>query len=129
MHESGVIVYGLSSKNPLGYDVHGEHSAISSARIFDKDKNKFNVLVSMTKSEDGNYKVKAPCGICRELLRYHYPNMYTIVPHPISKKLVKIMIKYLLPYPYMSSKVPEESKLDKHIDFVPKRINKKSSKK
>ena len=128
MHESGVIVYGISSKNPMGYDVHGEHAVISAARIFDQDKSKYNAIVSLTKSDDGKYKVKAPCGICRELLRYHYPNMYAIVPHPITKKLVKVVNKYLLPYPYMSTKLPEESKLDKHIDFVPKRMSKKNKK-
>lgn len=130
-HESGTIIYGISSKNPMGYDVHGEHAAIGQARIFDKDKSKYLTIVSMTKSDDGKYKVKAPCGICRELLRYHYPNMYAIVPHPITKKLVKVVIKYLLPYPYMSTKLPDEAKLEEHTDFIPqqKRQSKKKSKK
>ena len=66
---------------------------------------------------NNTYKIKSPCGICRELLRYHYPNLYIIVPYNleitiITKKnfsnLKKIRSKYLLPYPYVSSKLPEK---------------------
>jgi cytidine deaminase len=118
LHESGHIIYGVSIKNPMGNDVHGEHAAISAARVFDKDKTKYVSIVSLTRSEDRNYKIKAPCGICRELLRYHYPNMYSLVPHPITKKIVKVISKYLLPYPYMSTKLPEESKLEEQNVFI-----------
>ncbi len=129
-HKDGNIIYGISCKNPMGYDVHGEHVAIGQARIYDQDKSKYLSIVSLTKSDDGNYKVKAPCGICRELLRYHYPNIYAIVPHPLTKKLVKVVLKYLLPYPYISTKLPEEAKLEEHVDFVTKqKSNKKKGKK
>ncbi len=115
MHESGEILYGLCSKSPLGYDVHGEHACISQAHIFDKNKENYCVLTSMSNSAP--YKVKAPCGICRELLRYHYPNLPIIVPHPnIPDKLVKVISKYLLPYPYVSTKLHDEAKWSENID-------------
>ncbi len=127
MHKSGVIQYGLCSKSPLGYDVHGEHAVLSQARLFDKEKDNYVSLVSMTHT--GNYKVKAPCGICRELLRYHYPNLPIIVPHPITGKFVKIISKNLLPYPYVSTKMPESAKLTENVELLTKKSNKKDRKK
>ena len=122
IHKDNKIIYGLSSKSPLGYDVHGEHALVGNAYIYDNNNDNFLSLANMTRSLpdiNGNntYKIKSPCGICRELLRYHYPNLYIIVPYNleitiITKKnfsnLKKIRSKYLLPYPYVSSKLPEK---------------------
>lgn len=116
LHNSGKILYGLAAKCPMGYDVHGEHALMSQARIHDKDKSNYISMVSMTYT--GNMKVKAPCGICRELLRYHYPNLCIIVPHPITGKFVKITSKNLLPYPYVSTKLPDDAKLEKNVELV-----------
>lgn len=113
LHNSGIIQYGLASLSPLGYDVHGEHAVLSQARIFDKNKKNYVSLVAIS----GKNKLKAPCGICRELIRYHYPEIYVIVPHHKTGKLVKIMAKYLLPYPYVSTQLPEESKLDDNVEI------------
>jgi hypothetical protein len=44
--------------------------------------------------------------------------MYSLVPHPITKKIVKVISKYLLPYPYISTKLPEESKLEEQNVFI-----------
>jgi cytidine deaminase len=119
LHKSGIIHYGLASKSPLAYDVHGEHAVLSQARIFDKNKQNYLSLVAISAKN----KLKAPCGICRELIRYHYPEIYVIVPHHKTGKLVKIMAKYLLPYPYVSTQLPEKSKLDDNveIEYVQKR--------
>lgn len=119
LHKSGIIQYGLASKSPLGYDVHGEHAVLSQARIFDKNKKNYLSLVAISSKN----KLKAPCGICRELIRYHYPEIYVIVPHHKTGKLVKVMAKYLLPYPYISTQLPEESKLDDNVEinYVQKR--------
>jgi cytidine deaminase len=123
LHNSGTIQYGLASKSPLGYDVHGEHAVLSQARIFDKNKKNYVSLVAIS----GKNKLKAPCGICRELIRYHYPEIYVIVPHHKTGKLVKIMAKYLLPYPYVSTQLPEKSKLDDNveIEYVQKKRRRK----
>jgi cytidine deaminase len=131
LHKDNKIIYGLSSKSPLGYDVHAEHALVGNAYIYDDNSENFLSLVSMTRSlPDVNsndlYKIKAPCGICRELLRYHYPNLYIIVPRnseitTITKKnfndLIKIKSKYLLPYPYISSKLPALSKIKDDIEL------------
>jgi cytidine deaminase len=123
LHNSGIIHFGLASKSPLGYDVHGEHAVLSQARIFDKNKKNYLSLVAISAKN----KLKAPCGICRELIRYHYPELYVIVPHPKTGKLVKIMAKYLLPYPYISTQLPEASKLDDNVEV--KYIQKKKKNK
>jgi cytidine deaminase len=131
IHKDNKIIYGLSSKSPLGYDVHAEHALVGNAHIYDNNNDNFLSLISMTRSFqdiDGNntYKIKAPCGICRELLRYHYPNLYIIVPRNpeitiITKRnlndLIKIKSKYLLPFPYISSKLPLESKIEDDIEI------------
>jgi ribosomal protein S18 acetylase RimI-like enzyme/cytidine deaminase len=124
LHKNGHIVYGLSSTNPLGNDVHGEHSAISQAHIYDKNKENFISLVCMTppKNNDTKYRIKAPCGICRELLKQFYPNIYIIVPDNDPIQSVKIISKYLLPFPYVSSRVPVVEKLE----FDYKIFNKKT---
>ena len=115
LHNDNKIIYGLSSKSPLGYDVHTEHVLVANAYIYDNNNKNFLSLVSMSRSLPdvyGNniYKIKAPCSICRELLRYHYPNLYIIVHRnleitTITKRnfndLIKIKSKYLLPFPYI----------------------------
>jgi cytidine deaminase len=119
MHKTGHVVYGLSARNPLGNEIHGEHSVISQAHIFDNNRENFIAIVSMTKSKDSmDYKIKAPCGMCRELLRYYYPNMYSIVRSHNSNDIIKVINKYLLPYPYVSTKLPDASKLNENINIV-----------
>jgi cytidine deaminase len=113
IHKDGHIVYGLSSTNPLGNDVHGEHTVISQAHIYDKNNENFIGLVCMTKPKDNTkYRIKAPCGVCRELIKQFYPNIYVIVPDNDPTKFIKIISKYLLPYPYVSSRVPNPEKLN-----------------
>ena len=135
-HGDGSYIYGISSNCPLGNDVHAESTLVANAFIYDKNKNNFLSLICMTKNnniseeQDDNvikYKIKAPCGICRELLRYHFPNIYIIVPKnsdiilleesELQENLVKIKAKYLLPFPYVSTKLPVESKIKKNTVF------------
>ncbi len=119
LHKDGTILYGLSTKNPMGYDVHGEHSAVSQAHIYDQNPENYVTIVSMTKSKSKNkkYKFKGPCGICRELLRHLYPNCYVISPEHTKNSPKKIMCKYLLPFPYTSSKLRRKSMLNKDINI------------
>ena len=74
----------------------------------------------MTRTTDKKYKIKSPCGICRELIRFHYPDLYIIVPKCTDvitvddinlNELIKIKAKYLLPFPYVSSKLPDDCKI------------------
>jgi len=122
LHNTNHILYGISSNSPLGYDVHGEHVAIGNCHVFDKNNKNFCSLVSLTRTTDKKYKIKSPCGICRELIRYHYPDLYIIVPKCTDvitvddnnfNELIKIKAKYLLPYPYISSKLPDDCKIKK----------------
>lgn len=119
LHKDGTILYGLSSKNPMGYDVHGEHSAVSQAHIYDQNSENYITIVSMTKSKSkrNKYKFKGPCGICRELLRHLYPNAYIISPEHTKGIPKKILCKYLLPFPYTSSKLKRKSILNKDVNI------------
>jgi len=54
------------------------------------------------------------------LIKYHYPDLYIIVPKSTDvitvddnnfNELIKIKAKYLLPYPYVSSKLPDDCKI------------------
>ena len=133
-HSDGTFIYGISSNCPLGNDAHAESTLIANAFIYDINKNNFFSLVCMTKynkysdeNEENKYKIKAPCGICRELLRYHFPNLHVIVPkcsdtvlleeNELCDNLIKIKAKYLLPFPYVSTKLPIESKIKKNTVF------------
>ena len=122
---SGEILYGLASRSPMGSDAHAEPAVVSAARIRDPVRTNFTTIVCITSTG----KFKAPCGSCRELLKHHFPHVNVIVPDPsiavptplppnYIDNLVKINIKYLLPYPYQNGDIREESKLDKNIDVT-----------
>jgi len=135
LHKDGTILYGLAARSPLANNVHGEHAAVSQARIKDKNRNNFTTIVCMSVKQ----KFKSLCGNCRELIKHHYPNINIILPDPSEKKvlpplpgsgsaseplvvqkLVKIKAKYLLPYPYESGETLPESELDVNIDVTKK---------
>ena len=50
IHKDNNIIFGISSKSPLGYDVHGEHVLVGNAYIYDNNHNNFLSLVNMTRS-------------------------------------------------------------------------------
>jgi len=135
LHKDGTILYGLAARSPLANNVHGEHAAVSQARIKDTNRNNFTTIVCMSVKQ----KFKSLCGNCRELIKHHYPNINIILPDPSEKKvlpplpgsgsaseplvvqkLVKIKAKYLLPYPYESGETLPESELDVNIDVTKK---------
>ena len=134
-HNDGTYIYGISSNCPLGNDIHAESTLVANAFIYDKNKNNFLSLICMTrhfihseeKHNNAKYKIKSPCGICREVLRYHFPNIHVIVPkcsdtilleeNELYDNLLKIKAKYLLPFPYVSTKLPLESKIKKNTVF------------
>ena len=75
-----------------------------------------------------------PCGICRELLRFHYPDIDVILVDESTKdsKIIKIKSKYLLPFPYYKIRKKEKEAFVKetwccrgHNDDKFNRINKK----
>ena len=119
------ILYGLASRSPMGSDAHAEPAVVSAARLRDPIRTNFTTIVCITSTG----KFKAPCGSCRELLKHHFPHVNVIVPDPsiavptplppnYIDNLVKINVKYLLPYPYQNGDIREESKLDKNIDVT-----------
>ena len=83
-HKDGPMVKGVSSKSPTGEGVHAEPVAASAAYLEDPTASSWISIACLVVPEEGKIqiKVKSSCGICREFLRYHYPNIYVITPDP-----------------------------------------------
>lgn len=120
--ENGDLLFSLQTSSPMGQDIHAEHTLIQTLYKYEiergmanKGKLSLNYLMLVCVNSKG--MIKAPCGICRELLKHYLPNTYVIVKNDIIGKYhdstmpyVMIQAKYLLPYPYISSsKVNKES--------------------
>jgi len=98
------IYFGLSIKTPNGNNICGEPIAFSTAQNNSKTK-KYKSIVAI-KGKFQPEKIIPPCGICRELFNFHCPDIDVIID--IEKiGLRKIKAKYLLPYPYFSTRYPE----------------------
>lgn len=105
------IAIGLSCNSPTGNTSHGESAAISSAYLVDPSPNSWISIVSLVPSSE--IKIKSPCGICRELLNYHHPDIYVIVQEPLKK----IKAKYLLPFPYVNTEINKNSIWENGIEI------------
>ncbi len=103
------MFFGLSQGSPSGVSICGEPCALSQATLKSKT-GKFKTIVSLRGKLEPPLVIP-PCGICRELLRYHYPNINVIILDESSEKhqLKKIKSKYLLPYPYYKTRKQERN--------------------
>jgi len=98
--------FGISIKSPNGLNICAEPCTICNADMNSKSK-KYNTIVAV-KGKDEPPSIIPPCGICRELLNFHYPDIYVIIQK--KDELKKIKAKYLLPYPYFSTRFPDRKK-------------------
>jgi len=102
------MFFGLSQASPSGLNICAEPCALSNANLKSKTR-KFKSIVSFRgKSDPPN--ILSPCGICRELLRFHYPNLNVIVVDESNEKhtVFKMKAKYLLPFPYYKTRSKEK---------------------
>jgi cytidine deaminase len=122
--EDGNLFFSLATSSPMGNDIHAEHSLIQTLHKYEVEKykiknkllqKKYPILICI----NSRGIIKAPCGICRELLKHYLPNTYVILKNDIlgndhknqnQNDLIMIKSKFLLPYPYISSsKINPES--------------------
>lgn len=98
----GVSQYGV----PIGYCAE---PAARSAMLLGSPDNKARTIVALRGKTDPP-SVISPCGTCRDFLRFYEPNGYVIIQdpnHPSNPgRLKKIQTKYLLPFPYYSTRFP-----------------------
>ena len=103
------MFFGLSQSSPSGLNICAEPSAISNATLNSKTKKFKSIVAIRGKSEP--MTILPPCGICRELLRFHYPNIDVIIMDESGEtdKILKLKAKYLLPYPYFKTRKKEKN--------------------
>jgi cytidine deaminase len=101
--------FGLAQSSPSGLNICAEPCAFSIANIKSKTK-KFKSIVAI-RGKSNPMTILSPCGICRELLRFHYPNIDVILVDESTEnhKIVKLKSKYLLPFPYYKTRQKEKN--------------------
>ncbi len=94
---SGKVYAGVHLESP-GVDVCAEWTALGMA--VSAGEREFSCVVAVRPSGPGGSQpeVMSPCGVCRELLHFHAPDIDVIVPTPQGPR--KVSISELLPIPY-----------------------------
>ena len=95
--KSGNVYVGINLKT--SHSVCAEQVAIGNA--YACGEREFETIVAV--QLDNNYQphIVAPCGLCRYIFDKLDLNMFIIVPN--GKKLAKVNVKDLLPYPYVKN--------------------------
>ena len=94
---SGEVFAGVHLESP-GVDVCAEWVALGMAAS--AGRRELECIVAVRRAGPGGSQpgVMSPCGVCRELLYYHAPELDVIVPTPDGPR--KVGICELLPLPY-----------------------------
>ena len=95
---SGRIYTGVHLES-TGHDVCAEPVALGSAAAAGERDFACIVAVAMPAEGDSGPHVLSPCGVCRELLTCHWPDMDVIVAD--RGRLGKVRARDLLPAPYV----------------------------
>jgi cytidine deaminase len=93
--KKGRVFTGLHLDSP-GIDICAEAIAVGSA--ISAGARDLDTIVAVALDMEMNPQVLPPCGLCRELLLYHAPDISVIVPD--GRTLLKAPIRELLPLPY-----------------------------
>ena len=100
---SGRIYTGVHLESP-GHDVCAEPVALGSAAAAGERDFACIVAVALRSQRDGQPRVLSPCGVCRELLMCHWPELDVIVV--VGGRLRKTRARELLPAPYVRPRSP-----------------------
>ncbi|MBR2969744.1 MAG: cytidine deaminase [Clostridia bacterium] len=93
--KSGKIYIGMNIKN--SHSICAEQVAIGQALA--NGEREFDTIVAVRVDKEGNANVVSPCGLCRYVFsQLEIFDMRVIVPD--GKKLIKVKVSELLPYPY-----------------------------
>ena len=95
---SGKIYTGVHLES-TGHDVCAEPVALGAAAAAGERDFACIVAVAMRRKNDRRPRVLSPCGVCRELLTCHWPEMEVIVA--VRGELRKTLARELLPAPYI----------------------------
>ena len=92
-----------SDKIYVGMNLKSSHSVCSEqvaiGQAFANGEREFKTIVAVQLDNNHNPHIVSPCGLCRYVFDKLNLNMLVIVPQ--GKKLTKVKIKDLLPYPYI----------------------------
>ena len=97
--KSGKIYKGVNLKT--SHSVCAEQVAIGQA--FACGERDLETIVAV-KYENGQIDVLSPCGLCRYIFNKFNLKFNVIVPDIKAKKIIKVKVKDLLPYPYVNDK-------------------------
>jgi cytidine deaminase len=95
--KTGRVFTGLHLDSPA-IDICAEAIAIGSA--ISAGARDLDTIVAVALDAEKHPQVLSPCGLCRELLLYHAPDILVIVPD--GETVRKMTIRELLPLPYRS---------------------------
>lgn len=94
-----------SDKVYIGINLKSSHSVCSEqvaiGQAFANGEREFRTIVAVQLDNNHTPHVVSPCGLCRYIFDKLNLNMYAIVPN--GKKLTKVKVKDLLPYPYVKN--------------------------
>ena len=93
--KSDKLYIGMNLKT--SHSVCAEQVAIGNA--FANGERDFKTIVAVQLCNDGVARVVSPCGLCRYIFTKLNLNFQIIVPD--GKKLTKVKVKDLLPFPYV----------------------------
>ena len=89
----------------IGINLKSSHSVCSEqvaiGQAFANGEREFKTIVAVQLDNNHNPHVVSPCGLCRYIFDKLNLNMHAIVPN--GKKLTKVKVKDLLPYPYVKN--------------------------
>ena len=94
---------GKSDKVYIGMNLKTSHSVcaeqVAIGNSYANGERSFKTIVAVQLGNDGVARVVAPCGLCRYIFNKLNLDFHIIVPD--GKKLIKVKVKDLLPFPYV----------------------------
>ena len=95
-----------SDKVYIGMNLKSSHSVcaeqVAIGQAFAHGEREFKTIVAVQLDNDNKPHIVSPCGLCRYIFDKLDLNMFVIVPQ--GRKLIKVKVKDLLPFPYVQKK-------------------------
>ena len=102
-HHVACALRAKSDKVYVGMNLKSSHSVcaeqVAIGQAFAHGEREFKTIVAVQLDNDNNPHIVSPCGLCRYVFDKLNLDMFIIVPN--GKKLTKVKIKELLPFPYV----------------------------
>ena len=102
-HHVACALRAKSDKIYIGMNIKTSHAIcaeqVAIGQAYAYGEREFKSIVAVQLDNENNPHVVSPCGLCRYTFNKLKLNFYAIVPE--GKKLIKVKVKELLPYPYI----------------------------